>query len=115
MASKNLRKIRQMGLSGFGFTADFNPNKYSRNWDRFQKYVAHKEASMVYQSLMRSLYKEEVDKYLKGGHKVGRAFRKEIKAYAKARAKEITQAKVAAASNPTQQSFKEQEAVLAEG
>lgn len=119
MASKNLRKIRQMGLTGFGFTSDFNPDKYTRNWERFQKYVAHKEASRIYQSMFKPLYKEmlaaELGQYFKGGHKLNSALKREIKEDVKARAKEIVKAKLATSANPAQQSFKEQETVLPEG
>jgi hypothetical protein len=119
MASKNLRKIRQMGLSGFGFSDDFDPSKYSVNWERFEKYVAHKEASVLYQSIFKPLYKkmvaEELGQYFKGGHKLNSALKREIKSSVKERAKEIAQAQITAASNSTKQSIKEQEVVLAEG
>lgn len=113
--TKNQRKIKLMGLSSFGFTSDFNPNKYTKSWDYFQKYVAHKEASMIYQGLVAQFYKEEIDAYTKGGHKLSAKFRKEIKQNAKAKAKENLKAKLQAAAAPAQQGYKEQESVLQEG
>lgn len=119
MASKNLRKIKSMGLTGFGFTDDFNPHKYTVNWARFQKYVDKKEKSMVFNSLFRPLYKallaKEMGAYIEGGHTLSAALKREITENVKQIAKEMVQTKLKASSNSTKQSYKEQEDVLTEG
>ena len=119
MATKNLRKIREMGTSGFGFTSDFNPNKYPVNAIRYQKYVDTKKKNMLYHRLFDPLYKkmlaEELGQYFKGGHKLNSALKREIKEDVKDRAKKIVNAQIAAAPYTPEQGYKEQEVVLQEG
>lgn len=119
MATKNLRKVRAWGLSGFGFSADFDPGAHPINWAKFQKYVDKKEKTMIFNSLFRPLYKTELAKVLsgygKGRHKMTAALKKEIKESVKHNVKETIKARLQVAANPPQQGYKEQETVLEEG
>lgn len=116
--TKNQRKIKLWGLSTWGFTDDFNPNRYTKNWDYFQKYVDRKEKTLYFNQLFRPLYKkmlkEEIDVYINGGHKLSSALKKELTADVKFRAKEIVKAQLAAQASPKQDQ-KEQQGLLAEG
>lgn len=119
MASKSLRKMRAWGLTGFGFTDDFDPRKYPVTWLKFQKYVDKKEKSMMFKALFKPLYKEMLEKelsgYYKGGHKLSASLKKEIKSNVKQIATEMVKAKLQTAFHPAQQGYKEQEDVLPEG
>lgn len=107
MANRNLRKVLDYGLSGFGFTADFNPNKYPITWAKFQKYVDKKEKSMIFNSLFKPLYKAELAKVLSaygpGRHKLTASLKKEIKVSVKHNVKEMVKAQLAA-KNASKQS-----------
>ena len=118
MASKNLRKIKKMGLNGFGFTSNFNPHNYTVNWHRFEKQVGlmEKRANFhaVFDQLFKRIWKEEVNKYLGLGHKFNHRLKKEMKTHVRQQAKEMAKAQIANKAS-AQQSFKEQETILPEG
>lgn len=116
--TKNKRKISLWGLGAWGFTDDFNPNKYPVNWDKFQKHVDNKERSVLFNELFRPLFKEMLAKelaiYRNGGYPLTTALRKEIFQNVKTNAKEMVKTQLAPKAS-SQQSQKESEDVLPEG
>lgn len=109
MATKNLRKIRSWGLTGLGFTGDFDPDKYLVNWPKFQKYIDKKEKSVIFNHLFRPLFMSLYMELLGEG-----CVKSEAKRRARKKAIEIVKAQLTPTTNSTQQSFKGQEEILPE-
>lgn len=85
------------------------------SWNKAVSYIKAKDYRLTFKTIFKDIYKESLEKYSAAGHKLTKTIRTGLKEDAKETTKEIIKAKLAAATNPAKQGFKEQEEVLSEG
>ena len=110
VATKNLKKvIRKVYLNAKEKDPSkrtFHPLDYPTNWNNVIKYMEAKDKRMQFNALFRSLFKpiyiEDLKVYTDAGHKLSPALKKEMKQYAKEKAKKIVKTQLAAKA-PVQQ------------
>jgi hypothetical protein len=122
MSSRNLKKvIRKVILNSQEKDVTkrtFKPTDYPKNWNEVIKYMNTRDRRLtfnrVFKPLFIKIYQEDIKAYLAAGHKLTTVLKKQMREYAKEKAKELTQTKLSPGA-PAQQGYKEQETVLAEG
>lgn len=123
MATRGLRKvIKRIIMNAQEKDVNkrtFNPQEYSVNWNNAIKYLNARDRRLtfnkIFKPLFADIYLADVKAYLAGGHKLTTKLQKEMRAYAKTKAKDLTQAQIKATPNPPEPSYKEQEELLPEG
>lgn len=115
MANRNTKKVLRWI---YAQSDTFHPSQNPESWNHAVKYVQRKDKTLKFNAIFRPLYaqifKEDVDSFLAGGHKLTHELKKGFKENAKDKAKEIIKAQLASQIT-TEQDPKESQGLLPEG
>lgn len=88
----------------------FRPEVYPVNWERAIKAIQALDKriafNLKFKPLMAEIYKKDLAEYVSAGHKLNTSIKKEMKLYAKEKAKELIKAELQAQA-PAKQSDQE--------
>lgn len=115
MANRNAKKVLRWI---YAQSDTFHPSQNPESWNKAVKYVQRKDKTLKFNTIFRplyaQLYKESVEAYLAGGHKLTTEIKQGLKEDAKDKAKDITKTQLAS-QVAAQQDPKESQGLLPEG